>query len=140
MNGMPSLLCYVAAPYGDAPIVRKLHAHLRSLGIRPTSTWAEGATGPENLEEMPIDLVRAIAARNDHALSVSDVVVVLPREGAGREMYGEARLAVALGIPMIWVGDPRCLTAYREGVTRVPDLETALSELVRLRGPHVSAA
>jgi hypothetical protein len=41
---------------------------------------------------------------------------------------------------MIWVGDPRCLTAYREGVTRVPDLETALAELIRIRGPHVSAA
>ncbi|MGZ5968079.1 MAG: hypothetical protein ACXWP4_10465, partial [Polyangiales bacterium] len=113
---------------------------LRALGIRPTSSWAEQATGPENLEEMPIELVRAIASRNDHALSVSDVIVVLPREGAGREMYGEARLAVALGIPMIWVGEPRCLTSYREGVLRVPDLESAVIELVRLRGRQVSAA
>lgn len=131
-----SLRCYVAAPFGDAPFVREVHARLRALGIEPTSAWAEHADGPELLEEMPLDDVRALAARNDHALSVSDVVLVLPREGAGREMFAESRLAVAFGIPVLWVGFPRCLTSYREGVDRFPSLEAALAHLSQRARAH----
>ncbi len=79
---------------------------------------------------MPIEELRARALANDVALAESDVVVVLPREGKGREMYGEARLAVAFGIPVIWVGPTRCLTSYRAGVLCVDDVEAALREVV----------
>lgn len=137
---MTELRCYVASPYDDAPLVREVHARLRALGVRPTSTWAEHADGPERLDEMPIDQLRAIAIRNDVALAESDIVVVLPREGRGREMYGEARLAVAFGIPLVWVGPTRCLTSYRAGVERVATLDEALSHVARMRSLRRSVA
>lgn len=127
---MSSLRCYVAAPFGDAPFVREVHACLRLLGLEPTSSWAEHADGsPEQLDTMPLEEVRALAERNDHALATSDVVLVLPREGAGREMYAEARLAIAIGLPVVWVGGPRPLSAYREGVIRVESLTDAFRTL-----------
>lgn len=129
-----SLRCYVAAPFGDAPFVREVHACLRLLGIEPTSCWADAGDGsPERLDLMPLDEVRALAERNDHALATSDVVLVLPREGAGREMYAEARLAIAIGLPVLWVGGPRPLSAYREGVARVDSLAEAFQHLTTLR-------
>lgn len=137
---MSELRCYVASPYDDAPLVREVHARLRALGVRPTSTWAEHATGPERLDEMPLEQLRAIAVRNDVALAESDVVMVLPREGRGREMYGEARLAVAFGIPVLWVGSTRCLTAYRAGVERVATVEDALAHVARMRTLRRSVA
>ena len=125
-EGMSPLRCYVAAPFVDAPYVREVHGCLRLLGIEPSSSWAELADGqPEQLEAMPLEQVRAIAERNDHALATSDVVLVLPREGAGREMYAEARLAIAIGLEVIWVGGPRPLSAYREGVTLVDTVQEA---------------
>jgi len=144
--------CYVAAPFGDAPFVREVHARLRAMGVVPTSTWAEPADGvaapdgtPEDLAALPLEAVQAIAARNDHALASSDAVLVLPcvcvspaSKGGGREMFAEARLAVAFGIPVIWVGSPRPLTAYREGVARVSTLDEALEELRRLAGFRAS--
>lgn len=129
MSHPASLRCYVAAPFIDASFVREVHACLRLLGIEPTSSWAEHANGPEDLESMPLDEVRAIAERNDHALATSDVVLVLPRETAGREMYAEARIALAIGLPVVWVGGPKPLSAYREGVARVDSLAEAFREL-----------
>lgn len=133
-----SLRCYVAAPFADAPFVREVHACLRLLGIEPTSSWAECGDGePERLDLMPIAEVRAIAERNDHALATSDVVLVLPREGAGREMYAEARLALAIGLEVVWVGGPRPLSAYREGVTLVDTLQEAFRVLYE-RAPRTN--
>jgi hypothetical protein len=135
------LRCYVAAPFADAPFVREVHACLRLLGLEPTSCWAEGAAAdgtPERLDLMPLEEVRALAERNDHALATSDVVLVLPREGAGREMYAEARLAVAIGLPLVWVGNPRPLTAYREGVVRVETLPEAYRALHAMQSERAS--
>jgi len=135
------LRCYVAAPFGDAPFVREVHACLRLLGIEPTSSWAEHADGsPEQLDDMPIAEVRALAERNDHALATSDVVLVLPREGAGREMYAEARLAIAIGLPVVWVAGPRPLSAYREGVVRVETLAEAFQDLYERHTARMVAA
>lgn len=139
IEGLSPLRCYVAAPFGDAPFVREVHACLRLLGIEPTSSWAEHADGtPEQLDQMPLAEVRALAERNDHALATSDVVLVLPREGAGREMYAEARLAIAIGLPVIWVGGPRPLSAYREGVLRVESLPEAFQELYERHSRRVA--
>jgi hypothetical protein len=127
-----SFRVYVAAPYEDAPGVRRVHALLRYLRLEPTSTWAEEADGPEVLEKMPLDVVRALADRNDADLESSSALLVLPRAGAGREMYAEVRLAIERNIPVIWVGGPRPLSAYRVGVARVDDLTEALAHLCEL--------
>jgi len=138
---MSSLRCYVAAPFVDAPYVREVHACLRLLGIEPSSSWAESADGePERLDLMPLEQVRAIAERNDHALATSDVVLVLPRDGAGREMYAEARLAIAIGLEVIWVGGPRPLSAYREGVALVDTLQEAFRLLYERETKTTAAA
>jgi len=140
-EGMSPLRCYVAAPFVDAPYVREVHGCLRLLGIEPSSSWAELADGqPEQLDAMPLEQVRAIAERNDHALATSDVVLVLPREGAGREMYAEARLAIAIGLEVIWVGGPRPLSAYREGVALVDTLQEAFRLLYERETKTTAAA
>lgn len=140
-EGSSPLRCYVAAPLADAPVVREVHGCLRLLGIEATSSWAETCDdAPERLDDMPLDEVRALAALNDHALATSDVVLVLPREGAGREMYAEARLAIAIGLPVIWVGSPRPLSAYREGVVRVDTVAEAFRELYERQNERDSAA
>lgn len=118
---------YVAAPYAEGPFVAAVvHPALRERDLSPTSGWAAQADGaPERLERLPLDAVRAIAERNDADLASSDLVVVLGHRGTGREMYAEARIAIALGLPVVWVGPPYPLSAYREGVVRVASLEEA---------------
>jgi transcriptional regulator with XRE-family HTH domain len=110
---------YVAAPYADAPAVRTLHAELRRAGLLPVSRWAVGADGPEALDALPVSAVRALARQNDRDLLSAHMVIALARDGAGGEMFAEVRLALDSGIPVLWVGTRRPLTAYREGVARV---------------------
>jgi hypothetical protein len=116
---------YFAAPYDDAPLVQRLHTRAKTMGLKPMSHWAETAHGSEQLATMPIERVRSIAWDNDVDLKSSQVVIVLAREGAGGEMFAEARLALTHEIPVIWVGDRRPLTAYRPGVIRVGGIEEA---------------
>ena len=117
---------YVAAPYADAPAVRALHEKLRSAGLQPVSRWAVGADGPEALEELPVSSVRAIAGQNDRDLLSAHFMIALARDGAGGEMFAEARLAIDTGIPIVWVGKRRPLTAYREGVARLRTTDEAI--------------
>ena len=121
---------YIAAPFADAALVREVGARLPAFGAESRSTWAECADGPEQLEAMTPDEVRSVAAANDRDLLASFALVVLSRDGAGGEMFAEARLALEYGIPIVWVGKRRPLSAYREGVIRVDTIEDAL-DLVR---------
>jgi hypothetical protein len=124
---MNSVHVYVAAPYLDARAVRALHAALRASGIQPTSHWAEAAEGPERLDALPVADVRAIARKNDDDLLSAHALIALLREGAGAEMFAEVRLALDNGIPVVWVGARRPLSAYREGVLRVGRVEEAFA-------------
>ena len=127
-----SFRVYVAAPYGDGHRVRRTHALLRYLRLEPTSSWAETADGPEDLGAIPVEKIRALAAKNDEELLNSDAVLVLARVGAGHEMCAEARLAIDRGIAVVWVGEPRCLSACRNGVDRVDDMTEAFARLCQL--------
>lgn len=133
---------YVAAPFGRGPVVaREVHPALAARGFACTSSWVASADGePERLDELPIERVRAIAERNDADLAGSDVVVVLGEVGAGREMYSEARIAIALGLPVVWVGPPFPLSAYREGVVRVRNVDEALAAVDVLTGRSGAAS
>jgi hypothetical protein len=134
---------YVAAPFGRGPFVAgAVHPALAARGFACTSSWVASASGaPERLDELPLERVRAIAERNDADLAGSDVVIVLGEAGTGREMYAEARIAIALGLPVVWVGPPFPLSAYREGVVRVRDVEAALATVEALtRATHVTHA
>ena len=133
---------YVAAPFGRGPFVlASVHPALEARGLACTSSWAQGADGtPERLDALPIERVRAIAARNDADLAASDVVLVLGDVGTGREMYAEARMAIALGLPVVWLGPPFPLSAYREGVVRATSLDEALEGVASLAREMRSAA
>ena len=129
---------YVAAPFGRGPFVaRVVHPALAARGLEATSSWVATADGaPERLDALPLERVRAIAERNDADLASSQVVLVLGDVGTGREMYAEARIAIALGLPVVWVGPPYPLSAYREGVDRVRSVEEGLDAVER----HARAA
>lgn len=117
--GRPAV--YVAAPYADAAFVREaIHPALRARGLTCASLWAESARGPEDFAALtPVALADA-ARWNDRDVINADVLLVLARDGAGGEMFGEARYALALGIPVVWHGR-RTLSAWRPGVHRVDE-------------------
>jgi hypothetical protein len=122
---------YIAAPFTDAALVRDIEPRFLPIGAESHSTWAQAANGPERLESMPLEMIQHIAAANDRDLLSAFAVIVLSRDGAGGEMFAEARLALEYGIPVVWVGRRRPLTAYRPGVVRVHTVEEAV-EIVAL--------
>lgn len=130
-----SLLVYVAAPYASAPFVCTIHEGLRARGVTPTSRWAEAAHGPEDFSRMTPAALRVAAERNDADIRSSDVLLLVDMDGSGRETYAEARVAIAWGKTVLWVGPPR-LSAFRRGVVRVTDLNDALRVLERMRDNH----
>ena len=106
------LRVYIAAPYRRARAVRALHTSLVVLGHTPSSRWAEGATEVEHLSD---DIAAQAIAMNDHDVLTSDLLIVLGEEGLGREMWGEMRIACAMGIPVVYLG-PDFLGAHRAQV------------------------
>jgi hypothetical protein len=121
---------YIAAPYEDSQLVREHHILLRDLRMTPTSQWAEDAQdGTEDLRQLSPRVARVRAFRNDLDLRSAHVVVVFARDGAGGEMFAEARLALENNIPVIWAGERRTLSAYRDGVIRVDSLGDAFRVL-----------
>lgn len=134
-----SLSVYVAAPYADAPHVRLIHERLIAQDIRPTSTWASTALGPEDFSKATAAGLLAVAATNDADLRGSDAVLVLARDGAGGEMFAEARVALEWGRPCVWVGR-RTLSAWRRGVVLAEDVDDALRVLVEMRRHHAIGA
>jgi len=131
-EALMSFRVYVTAPYEDARAVRRIHSLLRYLRLEPTSSWVDEATAPEALDALPVEELRRRAQRNDDDLESSSAILVLPRHGAGREMFAEARVAIDRHIPVVWVGGPRSLSAYRDGVVRVEDLMEGLAHLCEL--------
>lgn len=125
---------YVCAPFEDAGHVREhVHERLRTFGLEPSSRWAETARGAEDFAAFTPYALRAIAEANDLDLGNSQAALVLAREGTGGEMFAEARLALVMGIPVVWVGR-RTLSAWRDGVVLVDDLDEAITVLRMLLG------
>ena len=110
---------YVAAPFGDGARARSFSSALHVRSIETVSTWAETASGAEQLSDLALGHVRALASANDRELESAHVLVALPRERAGGEMFAEVRRALDLDIPVVWVGKRTILSAYRPGAIRV---------------------
>lgn len=123
---------YVAAPYDDAGGVRVIHGLLRAQGFVPSSRWATKATVPEDFSRMTANEIRAVAEDNDRDVGFSDAMLVVAREGAGGEMFAEARFASFLDIPIVWTGR-LTLSAWRHGVLRCESVEHCVAELVAIR-------
>src|SRR5690606_29567324 len=66
--GMSALKCYVAAPFEDGVIVRMVHERLVTLGITPTSSWAEQVYSAEDFSRYLPSNLREFALRNDEDL------------------------------------------------------------------------
>lgn len=131
---------YVAAPYQDAERVRHLHVDLGHLNMVPTSRWAEGALGPEDFTQFTPAQLRGTAEANDTDIARSHAMIVLAREGAGGEMFADARLAACFDIPTFWCGR-LTLSAWRSNVVRSGTPGKAMALLVRaLEDDSVHAA
>lgn len=114
---------YVIASYSRASFVRaEVHPALREMGLTPTSSWAETATGPEDLATLDARQIRAAAVRNCRDLASADIVFMLadgwpqPREG-----FVELGEADALCKRVVFVGRPCLRVAWRasEGLCTV---------------------
>lgn len=103
---------YFAAPYRYAREVRALHTMATVAGHEPTSRWAEAAGEQEHLSD---DIAAQALRMNDHDVLTSDLVIALGVEGTGRAMFGEVRIACAMGIPVVYLG-PDYLDAHRPQV------------------------
>lgn len=99
------LKVYVIGAYESSPAVRLLHTRLRMAGHEPTSSWAEEATGPEDLASLTPGECGAIWDRNDQDMIDANVVVVLADTPA-REGFFEAQRAFDLRKRIVWVGRP----------------------------------
>jgi hypothetical protein len=131
---------YVAASFTDVARVREVHAELERMGLRYVSTWVRHADGSrERLEAMTDEARAAIIEENDSAVRRADVLIVLAGL-EGKETFAEARFAAELGTLILWVGEPRPLTAYRRNVQRFADVELALAFLSGLAGRKPSVA
>ncbi len=130
---------YVAAPAEDAAFVTVVHESLEKHGMQAMSRWAAVVRGPENYASMTPASLREAAVRNDADLRGSDVVLVLARDGAGGEMFAEARVALEWGRPLVWVGRP-ILSAFRNGVVRALDLDDGIRILVDMQRVHAEGA
>lgn len=124
---------YVASPYGRAATARETHAILESLDMTPSSSWCVAAKASEDLRDAAFH-----AAQNDRDLASSHAVLALGFPGEGRAMFGEIRLACALGIPVFYVG-PDYLDAHRPGVQRFGDLFGALAALTVFAAQRLEA-
>lgn len=125
---------FVAAPFEDAAFVREhVHERLCALSMTPVSRWVHEAAGPEDFSRHSPERLRRIAEQNDHDLRVSDALLLIARHGASGESFAEARMALAQQKPVVWCGQRLTLSAWRDGVRRVADLDEALGELVVVR-------
>lgn len=124
---------YVAAPWGRAGAADDAHKALRKVGVIPTSRWVDQAreAGPDL--PSPQDAARAILM-NDTDIAGSDAVLVLSFLGEGGEMFAEARYALVLGLPVVWVGARQILSVWRPGVVLVDGLYEGALLLAGMRG------
>lgn len=114
----PRLCVYIAAPFQRWGIAEGIGQHLEHQGCRVVSSWIDVAGDLRGVERLDSEAdARAAARVNDRDLESAHVVLVLAFPGEGRAMYGEARIAIEYGIPVVWCGPP-CLDAMRDGVVR----------------------
>jgi len=135
---MSKFKVYVAAPYADASLVRMIHEKLKTQDIGFTSSWAEEAKGAENFAAFSPERLREHAEANDGDVREANALLALARDGAGGEMFAEARIALEWGIPVVWVGR-RILSAWRDGVALAEDLDNGIQKLARMRGLFMHA-
>jgi hypothetical protein len=132
MNGFS---VYVAAPYALAPMVRAIHERLYAAGCAPTSQWARLAKHTlEQLERCSPDELRSAWELNDACIDGSDAMLFVACLNKGGESFVELGRALQLGIPVLWTGERRILSSYRNGVYRVT-LDEAMRAL-----EHAAAA
>ena len=124
---------YVIASYDHAPLVRAIHDRLREIGIEPTSSWAETAHGPEELERLSDVQCWHIWNRNGVDMNAADIVLVLA-DTPMREGWAEVERARRNSMHIVWVGRPT-LGARADGwrtwfVAGVDDALAALRQAV----------
>lgn len=139
---------YVAASFAEYERALACKRLLEGYGLGVTSAWIESAVAVEGndpcagasvrsmreLDSATIESLEAAAALNDSAIEHSDIVLVLSSDAA-KETFAEARLALALGKFVVWVGFPRPLSAYRPGVRRFEADDVACAFLCGYAGP-----
>ncbi len=120
---------YVCAPFASgAALRRELPDRLRAVGVTLLASWLDAANGAEDFSIYTAADLRFFAACNDRDLRSADAALVVDPDGAGRETYSEARLALEWGKPVVWYGR-QTLSAWRAGVVRVESLDAALVAL-----------
>jgi hypothetical protein len=138
-----SLPVYVAGPWTLGPWIRsEVYERLGFIGACPVSSWTNAADGSaEDLYAISDEDKLAACNANDRDLHRAAVVLLVTAHGVGSASFGEARYALALRKPVVWVGPRFNVDAWRPGVTRVTDLDEAMVVLAGMaqRAVQVSA-
>lgn len=137
-----TLPVFVSAPWELGPMLREeLYERLRAIGIEPVSSWVYGTDGAsEDLHAIDDATKRAACEQNDHDLHKAVALLLLTRKGHGSASFAEARYALALRKPVVWVAPRFNLDAWRPGVVRVGDVDEAMVVLSALRSRYAGGS
>lgn len=120
---------YICAPFEDGPgLSARTIPSMIYAGIIPLASWVDDALSGKSDKHLTAASAQAALAVNDFELASSDAVLVIAREGTGGEMFCEVGRALALSIPVFWVGR-RVLSAWRQGVTICDSVDDAIDTI-----------
>jgi hypothetical protein len=128
---------FIAAPWDLVRTANDMRSDAAAMWWVCTSRWINLALmlGPSENVGGGESFLQEKAKENDEDIARADVFVLLSHPQLGGECYLEARYALTLGKPVIWIGARRnMLSRWRPGVTRVADWEGAKASLRNLAG------
>lgn len=138
------LRLYVIAAHTWAPRVRVIHDRLRTMGVEPTSQWAEQMTGPENLDAHSDDECQRIWLNNAADMGEASVILALC-DSPMREGWLELGRAFQTHRTILLVGrhalTTRVLSSVeRSGITRFESVDGALTAVALMSNAPRAAA
>ena len=136
-----SLKVFIASRFESRLDVRELNDQLRARGMTPTATWCnaepegpatQGVPVTDWFESLDAKTIASIIYKNDQDILSAHVMLMLAHDVGGRESYAEVARALHAGIPIVWTGPTRVLSAYRRGVKRLATGEDPVAYLEQL--------
>jgi nucleoside 2-deoxyribosyltransferase len=99
------LTIYVAAPKSEVLRAREVTHRLAGIeNVTVVSTWHD-TVQPTDQDPADTETTKKILKTNNRDLSWADAMVVITKDGAGRETYVELGRALARGLRVFWLGN-----------------------------------
>ena len=100
---------YVAGKFEEKEAVRAVQASCRAMGWKITHDWTHEVGLPAGSTADEVQRFHARCALEDLRGAISADVVVVLLHPAGKGLWVELGAALAMGVPVIAVGDSNCV-------------------------------